>query len=79
MEKLLPYTPADYAGKFNLKLAERSLIQLAIKKTDGNLDKMSKLLKIEKLDLLVALVRHFSISVSLPSQVSNQKIRKKAS
>ena len=79
MEKLLPYTTADYAGKFNLKRAEKSLIQLAIKQTDGDLDKMSKLLKIEKIDLLVALVRHFNVSVSLTSPVPSPKKPRKAS
>lgn len=70
---LLPYKPEDYSGKFSLLLSQKVLIREAWNKTNGNLDKMVILLKIKKVDLLVAIIRHFN-TASLP--VKPKKVTK---
>lgn len=82
---LLPYKKSDYSGPFNLLKNEKQLIRKAWIAAQGNLDKMVMLLEIKKLDLLIAIIRHFNVSdlpsgSSLPqtsSTSSRASIRKK--
>ncbi len=59
---LTKYSQKDYAGRYNLKKAEKQLILQGLTKTNESL-KLSVLLNMEELDLLGAIVRH-GITVS---------------
>ncbi len=54
---LTKYSQKDYAGRYNLKKAEKQLILSGLKKTNESL-KLSVMLEMEELDLLAAMVRH---------------------
>jgi hypothetical protein len=54
---LTKYSQKDYAGRYNLRKAEKQLILTGLKKTNESL-KLSVMLQMEELDLLAAMVRH---------------------
>jgi hypothetical protein len=57
MAILTKYGQKDYTGRFNLLKAEKQLILEGLKKTNESL-KLSVMLKLQEMELLVAMVRH---------------------